>query len=202
MRIRYLLITGTLASVRARTMLLRVVRGGGTYGRKVRYRPQPNASTDFTAGSWRSKRFPDSRGDWDTNEVLESVERLLRGPESAAASAPEYAARIEVLREEAATDGIAINGASERDFWAFVGWGKRVKGAQVVLMDNGNLRAVWEGRGGSHVGLQFRGDETVVYVIFSRRAGASGMSRVAGVDTLEGVKAQVRAFDLESVLGA
>ena len=40
----------------------------------------------------------------------------------------------------------------------------------------------------------------VQYVIFRRRHGSGHVLRVAGRDTLEGVKWQVRNFDLEALL--
>jgi hypothetical protein len=112
-----------------------------------------------------------------------------------------YKTRIETLRTEAALDGFAINPASEVDFLSFIRsepFGK----AGLVLMDNGNLRAVWKGEGGSHVGLQFLGNRSIQYVIFKHREGAGQISRVAGRDNLDGVKRQLQAFDLASLLYA
>ena len=63
-------------------------------------------------------------------------------------------------------------------------------------MDNGNLRAVWKGDDGSHLGLQFLGGHFGEYVIFKRRSEAMPVSHVSGVDTLDGISAQVVAFDL------
>ena len=111
-----------------------------------------------------------------------------------------YRSRIEALRSDAELDGFAVNEASERDFWAFVKLDLLVRKAEVVLVDNGNLRAVWDGEDGSHLGLQFLGNRTLQYVIFRRREGSSHLSRVAGRDTFGGVKQQVRTFELEALL--
>ena len=70
----------------------------------------------------------------------------------------------------------------------------------MILVDNGNLRAVWDGNDGEHFGLQFVGSHALQYVIFRRRTGSSHISRVAGNDTLDGVKRQIRAFELEALL--
>jgi hypothetical protein len=72
--------------------------------------------------------------------------------------------------------------------------------AEVVLLDNGNLRIIWEDEDGNHFGLQFRGDRMLQYVIFRRRRGSSDISRMAGRDTFDGVKRQVRTFQLETLL--
>ena len=71
-----------------------------------------------------------------------------------------------------------------------------------MLIDNGNLRAVWKGENGTHIGLQFLGSHAVQYVIFKWRAAAETISRVAGRDSFDGVKRQIKAFDLRSLIFA
>ncbi len=112
-----------------------------------------------------------------------------------------YRLRIEALRSDAALDGFSVNEASKDDFWSFVGASSCAQKAGLVLMDNGNLRAVWKGDNGSHVGLQFLGGRLVEYAIFKRRQAAKYISRVAGCDTLDGIKKQIRAFDLTAMMG-
>ena len=111
-----------------------------------------------------------------------------------------YGRRIEILRRDGELDGITVNKESLQDFWSFVESTPFAAKAELVLVDNGNLRAVWDGGDGSHLGFQFLGDHMVQYVIFRRRQGSGHVSRVAGRDTLEGVKQQVRNFDLEVLL--
>ena len=123
-----------------------------------------------------------------------SVENFLDTSEQA------YRSRIEALRSDADLDGFAVNEASERDFWSFVRSVPFVRKAEVVLVDNGNLRAVWGGKDGSHLGLQFLGNRLVEYVIFKRRQTTRDVSRVAGRDTLDGIKRQIHAFDLTALL--
>jgi hypothetical protein len=113
-----------------------------------------------------------------------------------------YEVRIEALRTDAGQDGFNLNAASERDFWRFIRAEPFIRKGNLVLMDNGNLRAVWKSEGGTHVGLQFLGGGTVQYVIFKRRAGAASISRVAGRDSFEGMKRQLTAFDLRSLIYA
>ena len=111
-----------------------------------------------------------------------------------------YHARITRLRGEAALDGFSMNKASERDFWSFVRLASFTQKAGLVLMDNGNLRAVWNNKSGSHLGLQFLGTQMVEYVIFTRRQTARDISRVAGLDTLDGIEKQIDAFDLSALV--
>ncbi len=111
-----------------------------------------------------------------------------------------YQDRIESLRSDAEIDGFAMNKASERDFWSFMKSSPFVRKAELVLLDNGNLRAIWDGKDDCHLGLQFLGERTVQYVVFRRRAGSSHLSRVAGRDTFEGVIRQVHTFELGAML--
>ncbi len=109
-----------------------------------------------------------------------------------------YAHRIEELRKFASEDDECsdISESSEEDFWWFVESMPLARKAELVLMDNGNLRAVWKEDDKTHIGLQFLGSQFGEYVIFKRRPSAKQVSRVAGIDTLEGLKKQVRVFDI------
>ena len=107
-----------------------------------------------------------------------------------------YRLRIEALRSEAARDGFSVNAASEEDFWSFVESISFAQKAGLVLLDNGNLRAVWKGENGSHLGLQFLGNRLIEYVIFQRRRATREILRGAGRDTIEGIKRQIRTSDL------
>lgn len=115
-----------------------------------------------------------------------------------------YHEHLADLREAAEEEGIQWSEDSQQDFQAFVtgnpGWRK----GSVVLMDNGNLRAVWDDDHDDdrHVALQFLGGGQVQYVIFKLRPGASQASRAAGNDTFEGIKRQVSAFDLNPLVHA
>lgn len=111
-----------------------------------------------------------------------------------------YKARVEYLRSEAELDGIIVNEASERDFWSFFRSMSFLRKAGVILMDNGNLRAVWRGEDKSRIGLQFLGDQSIEYVIFKRRQGAKHISRAAGFDSLNGFKKLIQAFDLKTLV--
>ena len=111
-----------------------------------------------------------------------------------------YANRIEVLREQAELDGYSLNLASEAAFYEFFQKNPLIRRGRLVLMENGNLRAVWKGENEAHIGLQFINNLSVQYVIFTRRESQSPVSRVSGRDTMDGIKKQIEAFDLNSVL--
>ena len=111
-----------------------------------------------------------------------------------------YASRIEVLKEQAALDGYSLNPTSSDAFVEFLKNNPRIRRGRLVLMENGNLRAVWKGEKEAHIGLQFINNRSIQYVIFTRREPQSPVSRVSGRDTLDGIKRQIEAFDLDSVL--
>ena len=109
-----------------------------------------------------------------------------------------YHHRIETLRSDAEIEGFAVNNASEENFWSFIGSIPSARKADLVLMDNGNFRAVWKDKNGDHLGVQFLGDQMAEYVIFKQRPSVASVSRVAGIDTLEGVINQLEAFESRS----
>ena len=112
---------------------------------------------------------------------IEFVVEANAKAERALADQQAYTERIAVLRAEAMLDGFLLSHESEEDFWNFMRSAPFVRKGGLVLMDNGNLRAVWKGDRGTHVGLQFLGSGTVQYVIFKRRVGALQTSRVSDV---------------------
>ena len=113
-----------------------------------------------------------------------------------------YLSRIEFLREEAAAEGVIFNEDSERDFWTFIELFPFVRRGRLFLMDNGDLRAVWDDDEDNLLGIQFLGNSLARYVVFKHRTDDGSVSRVAGTDTLKGVNAQIKAFELETLLCA
>ena len=111
-----------------------------------------------------------------------------------------YSSRIAYLRDEATYDGYELNESSEGDFKQFVRSRPYLRKGDLVLLDNGNLRAIWKDEQGGRLGLQFLGGSMVQYVIFKRRQASQAVSRVAGRDSLEGILRQIDAFQLHSLL--
>lgn len=125
-------------------------------------------------------------------------------PYEAATAIARYRDRLTELRAAAEEEGIEWSEASRQDFQAFVTNNPDWRKGYIVLMDNGNLRAVWDDDNDDdrHVAVQFLGGGHVQYVIFKRRQGAEQVSRVAGTDTIDGIKRQVAAFDLSPLVYA
>ena len=113
-----------------------------------------------------------------------------------------YVPRLRFLQGEAVHDGYELNPASEVDFEKFVRSDPGIRKGNLVLMDNGNLRATWKDEHGTRLGLQFLGDGMVQFVLFKRRGRENLISRASGRDSLEGLERQIVAFDLKSLLYA
>lgn len=113
-----------------------------------------------------------------------------------------YAQRIDKLRQYGTEDGCLVSSLSQHDFWCFferLSARPDLKQGNLVLNEDGNLRAVWRGENGTHIGIEFLGRGFVQYVIFKQRGSNQQVSRVAGRDTFEGIQNQIVAFDLDTV---
>ena len=111
-----------------------------------------------------------------------------------------YKNRIRVLTEQAELDGYSLRQPSKAAFLEFLVKNPFIRRGRLVLMENGNLRAVWKGDNGTHLGLQFLANRSIQYVIFKQREISAPVSRVYGRDTMKGISKQIDAFDLEDVL--
>ena len=111
-----------------------------------------------------------------------------------------YRNRISILASDGELDGIILNTLSEGDFFSFIKLGSYTRRASLVLLDNGNLRAVWKGDDSSQIGIQFRGHQSASYVIFKRGASTSHVSRVCGEVTLDQVRSKILDFGLQRLL--
>ncbi len=107
-----------------------------------------------------------------------------------------YALRIEELKRYAAEDEIEVHPESEKDFWSFIESIHPGKQASLVLCNSGNLKAVWENTETDHLSIQFLGNNRGEYVIFKRRERETEIARVVGIDSLQGIRGQMTAFDV------
>lgn len=112
----------------------------------------------------------------------------------------QYESRLAYLRKEAAYEDRVINTISEKDFRHFVESQPHLLKGDLVLVDNGNLRAIWENNQGAQIGLQFLGGSSVQFVVFVHRSTGQQITRVTGRDTLIGLLQIIRALDVESLL--
>ena len=148
-----------------------------------------------------------AHGGWDESiRLLDPIDTFDRKVGASVQQMPHivssYDNRINVLRDQAASDGYFINHESEVGFLEYFRSNPLIRRSRLVLLENGNLRAVWKGDDEAHVGLQFLGKQMIQYVIFKRRQPYFPVSRVTGIDNISGVRKQIHAFDLEDLVYA
>lgn len=113
-----------------------------------------------------------------------------------------YDKRIETLRRLAADEEIKVNEASVEDFRYFVGFVVPTQNAQLIVMDNGNLRAVWKNDEGSHLGLQFLGGRRVQFVVFRRGGPERKVDRLAGESSFDEMRKSIGDWGLSPLVSA
>ena len=111
-----------------------------------------------------------------------------------------YDDRISVLEEQACAEGYFLNSGSKETFQDFFRNNPLIRLGYLVLLENGNLRAVWKGRNASHIGLQFLEDGHIQYVLFKQRHPDLPVSRAFGRDTPSGIVQQISALQLGEIL--
>ena len=111
-----------------------------------------------------------------------------------------YLARVAELRMYLAQEGNVLDYRSEIDFWLFVLKEFNIRKGSVIATDDSNLRVVWKNEHGTFLGLQFLGGDEVQFVFFKQRAATKLTSRVAGRDTIEGVKNLIALYNLGTLL--
>ena len=104
-----------------------------------------------------------------------------------------YRWRIEELRVLGNEDKIELREASKEDFLEVVGSTATASQAFLILLENGNLRAIWQCQDGDHLAVQFRGNRMASYVIL--REGKFD------IIALDEVKRLIRVFDYMKSLG-
>ena len=111
-----------------------------------------------------------------------------------------YDDRISVLEEQAYAEGYYLNSGSKETFQDFFRNNPLIRLGYLVLLENGNLRAVWKGRNASHIGLQFLVNGHIQYVLFKQRHPDLPVSRAYGRDTPSGILQQISALQLGEIL--
>ena len=134
-------------------------------------------------------------------DMVEAGELAKQGgavSESKVVHSRTYEARIKVLRAYALEDDDIekVNEDSINDFWSFMKITGFSRQAGLVLLDSGDLRAVWRENDGHNIGLRFLGNQEILYVIFKRDAGGQITERAVGADSFDRVTKQIKDLDL------
>jgi len=132
------------------------------------------------------------------SKYIESYTRL-KLTEGMRDAITEYESRLEWLTEAGAEDDIGLNQLSKRDFFSFIDSEQYLNVASLVLLDNGNIRALWKPGDQNQIGIQFRGNGKASYVIFGR-ISEDDVSRTVGLTSLAGLRTQIQKFGFEEEL--
>jgi hypothetical protein len=109
-------------------------------------------------------------------------------------------ARIGELKQVGAEEGLPWSPASEDDFWVFMSLWPKLTEPGLILMDNGNLRAVWRNAAGEQAALEFRGYRQVYFVFFARRPEGPPIARSAGEDSVARIGEKIAGDNLTGLL--
>ena len=110
-----------------------------------------------------------------------------------------YRERIASLREFGSDEGVELRAESVDSFWLFVNANVDYRRGGLVLTDEGNISASWSEHPTDHVALEFLGGQDVGYVIFKGN-GDDDVTRVGGVDTMQGIARRLEQIGLDTVL--
>jgi hypothetical protein len=101
--------------------------------------------------------------------------------------------RVQELMDLAAEDNIEMSPSSFWDMWSFIMVRPFVPTPSIFALDSGNFRAVWKNSQGERLALEFQGNKIVGFVIFEFDRLLGKMMRMAGLQVLSQVQAQIAA---------
>jgi hypothetical protein len=101
-----------------------------------------------------------------------------------------YQTRIEYLRADGEIDGVEIMPSSEGDFWEFVNMVPEWEKASLILVDDGNLRAVWRKPGKDRINVEFLGDGVVEVAIFEGGQIPEAYERRTIIEAIKNIQEQ------------
>ncbi len=151
-------------------------------------------------GRWEFVEFKDE------HRIAQDLERVVDQfvTERSKVDSPyhEYQNRLDELREAAAEEELSVNEQSISDFWRFVEDASANASASLILTVEGDIRAVWRTGPEDHIGLHFKGDGLVHYVVFKRVLPNEDVTRVAGACTIDEAQQLVAKYEMQSLVYA
>jgi hypothetical protein len=105
-------------------------------------------------------------------------------------------ARLRELKIDAQLEGYAVSTASEDDLLRYLKNHHFKHPPFISLLDNGNLRILWKNAAKEQIGIQFRGNGEVQFVLFAKRPESDTIARLSGRDLLSRLDQQIEALNL------
>ena len=159
-------------------------------------RPECDEFTDFALGHEYSQEPSGASVRRSSHISDEKAESYLRQR----ALRKSYESRLELLNSEGKNNDIEINEDSVADFWRFIEFAFPKTKASIMLSSQGTVRAVWRTGPENHVGLHFKGDGVVHYVIFKLVPTDEKITRVVGVCKYVDALSLVERYGLTSLV--
>jgi hypothetical protein len=110
--------------------------------------------------------------------------------------------RIAELRSEAASELAEWSVASEEALRSFLQAFRPTERPAIFLSDAGLLSAVWDGPNGEHVGLKFKDETTIFYVLIGARIVGRTRAHAEGSAGPDGVIRQLYAMGVRELVSA
>ena len=107
-----------------------------------------------------------------------------------------YAQRIAYLRQEGELENISINSDSQSTFWHLLDKIPDAKRAEIVLLDNGNLRTYWRNEIREYVGLELIKDESLRCLMHKRTRSGEFDTTVMRSITISDIVEAIDAFGM------
>ena len=111
-----------------------------------------------------------------------------------------YRHRIAELRDLTMGEDFSVSPKSERYFWDFFQKLRPLREAELAIISDGTLSAIWDGNNGDYVGVEFLDSGQLLYTIF--KGGIDSANRICEADygDREHVESRIRHYNLDTLL--
>lgn len=111
-----------------------------------------------------------------------------------------YRHRIAELRDLTIGEDFSLSQKSERYFWDFFQTLRPVREAELAIISDGTLSAIWDGNNGDYVGVEFLNDGKLLYTIFKGEMDSADRICEADYGHIKDVESRIRHYNLDTLL--
>ncbi len=144
-----------------------------------------NSTFVVTRDAWEESGVSDRAG------LQKSSSYFHSGPYS-----EHYTQRLAYLRQEGQIENISINSDSQSAFWQLLDVIPDAKQAEIILLDNGNLRAYWRNEAREYVGLEIVNDASLRCLMHKRSQSGEFDTKIVRSSTIDEMIEAIDAFGM------
>lgn len=111
-----------------------------------------------------------------------------------------YRHRIAELRDLTMGEDFSVSQKSERYFWDFFQALHPLREAELAIISDGTLSAIWDGNNGDYVGVEFLNDGKLLYTIFKGEMDSANRICEADYGHIKDVESRIRHYNLDTLL--